>query len=166
MDDTTKRRALLSVAVSVVTDTTTDQNVYFKPTSPTATIALYQGGPVGVDTEYLMFGYWREDPTSPAGTYQFKTFAEVVAPSVFSGSVNTFAATYDGIAVGAYVEKDPNAAVDTYRQGEFTADVYLSATGTAENGRHRHHRRFQDHADGRQHGAQDLGPLGADDWSS
>ena len=50
--------------------------MFFKP-SPTATIPLYAGGPVGVDTEYLMFGYWRKDPTSAAGTYQFGTFAEV-----------------------------------------------------------------------------------------
>ena len=107
-----------------------------------------------------MFGYWREDPTSPAGTYQFKTFAQVVggSPSFPSG---VDPVTYEGIAVGAYVEKDPNAAVDTYRQGEFTADVDLSATSLTDRP-HRHHRRFQYHAGGRQHGAQDLGALGAD----
>ena len=38
-------------------------------------------------------------------------------------------ATYDGEAVGAYVEQDPNNPVDTHRQGEFTADIRLTATG-------------------------------------
>ena len=85
-DATTKRRALKSVAGSA-TDMDDDTTaVYFKPTSPTATIALYEGGPVGVDTEYLMFGYWREDPTSPAGTYSSRpspslSSAEAVRPS-------------------------------------------------------------------------------------
>ena len=103
---------------------TTGGALFFTPS--TTPIALYEGGPVGADAAYMMFGYWREDPTSPAGKYQFETFAEVVAPSAFSGSVTAF---YEGIAVGAYVEKDPNAAVDTYRQGEFTADVDLIADG-------------------------------------
>ena len=43
-------------------------------------------------------------------------------------------ATYGGIAVGAYVEKDPTTAVDTYRQGEFTANVNLRATRGSTEG--------------------------------
>ena len=31
--------------------------------------------------------------------------------------------------MGAYVEKDPSAVVDTWRQGEFRAAVSLTATG-------------------------------------
>ena len=49
--------------------------LYFKPGSQA--LQLYEGGPVGVDDdEYMVFGYWREDPTSAAGVYQFKVFAE------------------------------------------------------------------------------------------
>ena len=102
--------------------------LYFKPNSG-AKYQLYTGGPVGRDTEYMVFGYWREDPTSSAGAYRFGVFAEVEAPDTAADIPSTFSATYDGVAVGAYVEQDPNDPVDTHRQGEFTADVFLEATG-------------------------------------
>ena len=126
LDTTTNRNVLDFVTVEA---TTSGSDLFFTPS--TTPIALYEGGPVGADDAYLMFGYWREDPTSPAGAYQFETFAQVVGGSAIFPSV-VDPVTYEGIAVGAYVEKDPNAAVDTYRQGEFTADVDLSATSLAD----------------------------------
>ena len=123
----TVARALESVTVSA----TDGDVVFFKPTSATATIPLYEDGPVGADDEYMVFGYWRKDPASAAGPYQFEPFAQA-----FGGGTTTFSgdtsATYGGIAVGAYVEKDPTTAVDTYRQGEFTATVNLRATSSTE----------------------------------
>ena len=55
----------------------------------------------------MVFGYWREDPASPASRYQFAAFAQVLGTL----TPTVPAATYDGTAVGAYVEKDPSAAV-------------------------------------------------------
>ena len=126
------RFALESVAV-----TATSGTLYFKPGS--SSLQLYEGGPAdGADAEYMVFGYWREDPTSAAGVYQFKVFAEAVeaeAGSISQSEAYNFTdvtkaspLTYDGVAVGAYVEQDPNDPVDTHRQGEFTADVFLEAT--------------------------------------
>ena len=130
---TNGRYALQSVVVGTTVGTGTE-NLRFKP-STSATLQLYEGGPVGADTEYMVFGYWREDPASPAGVYQYSVFAEVEAATGAQAVPGTFSATYDGTAVGAYVEKDPGAAVDTYRQGEFTADVQLTATSaTAVSG--------------------------------
>ena len=121
------RFALESVAVTA-TDSGT---LHFKP-SGSPSLQLYGGGLVGADTEYMVFGYWREDPTSPAADYQVRAFAEVIiAPGGQAQTTvpTTFTATYDGTAVGMYVEQDPNDPVDTHRQGEFTADVYLEAAG-------------------------------------
>ena len=122
---TSGRHALQSVAL---TATDVAGTVYFKPDG-SPSIQLYEGGPVGPDAEYMEFGYWREDPTSAAGIYRFGVFAEVTAPDgAPTGAFPAFGATYDGTAVGAYVEQDPNDPVDTHRQGEFTADVSLTAT--------------------------------------
>ena len=60
--------------------TGTDAILYFKP-SGSPTLQLYDGGLVGADTEYMVFGYWREDPRSPAADYQVRAFARV-----FSGT--------------------------------------------------------------------------------
>lgn len=123
---TNNRFALETVAVTA----TGGGTLYFRPGS--SPLRLYEGGPVGADAEYMVFGYWREDPTSAAGVYQFKVFAEAEAgaPTVtFPSAVTaTSPLTYDGVAVGAYVEQDPNNPVDTHRQGEFTADVFLTAS--------------------------------------
>ena len=102
-----------------------DGQVYFVPS---AVPSLYTGtgNRLGGDGEYMVFGYWREDPVSPAGQYRFEVFARIVGTVVTT--VPT--ATYDGIAVGGYAEKDPTAAVETWRQGEFTANVHLTADGT------------------------------------
>ena len=99
--------------------------LYFRPSSATASVSLCGDSArctAGDDEEYMMFGWWREDPSSAAGDYDFGIFAEV------EGTPPTgVTATYDGDAVGMYVEQDPNNAVDTHRQGEFTADVFLRA---------------------------------------
>ena len=101
----------------------------FRPSSAAATVSLCDDSVLctaGTDIQYMKFGYWREDPVSPAGTYRFQAFAEIEGAD--ASGVPT--ATYDGTAVGSYVEKDPSAAVDTYRQGDFVADVDLTADGT------------------------------------
>ena len=123
------QHALVSVAVtSVIPDQNGFQSggtLYFKP-SGSPSLQLYEGGPVGADAEYMAFGYWREDPTSPAADYKVGVFAQAFraadSATIPTGGVT---ATYDGTAVGMYVEQDPNDAVDTHRQGEFTADVDL-----------------------------------------
>ena len=109
--------------------------LHFKPSS-SAKFDLYTGSPIGsADAEYMVFGYWREDPTSPAAGYDFGVFADVVGAVTDSDTFTPptspafVSATYDGVAVGAYVEQDPNNPVDTHRQGEFTADASLTATG-------------------------------------
>ena len=95
-------------------------------------ISLYVGGPVGEDKKYMVFGYWREDPASPSGVYKFDVFADVIGtPGTVPADIT---ANYDGTAVGAYAEKDPGTAVETWRQGEFTADVDLTASSTSVYG--------------------------------
>ena len=105
--------------------------LFFKPSSATSTIPLFQGGPVGVDDQYMVFGYWREDPASPAGLYRFQAFAQAF-PAPLTGTTPT--GVYDGIAVGGYAEKDATAAVETWRQGEFAADLFLEADGANVTG--------------------------------
>ena len=65
------RFSLQSVAIAA----TAGGTLYFRPRG-SPSIQLYEGGPVGADSEYMVFGYWREDPTSVAGRYQFGVFAE------------------------------------------------------------------------------------------
>ncbi|MCE2476150.1 MAG: hypothetical protein J4F47_11505 [Alphaproteobacteria bacterium] len=128
---TNNRFAVASVAVTATG--TGSPTLHFKP-SGSPTLDLYEGGPVGADSEYMMFGYWREDPTSPAADYQVGVFAEAFETADSSKDIpDTFTATYDGTAVGMYVEQDPNNAVDTHRQGEFTADVFLQVDGAADS---------------------------------
>ena len=71
----------------------------------------------------------------------------------FTGTSVT--ATYDGIAVGGYAEKDPGEAVETWRQGEFTADINLVATDTNVEAR----LTILSPPSWRQHGASDHRPL-------
>ena len=123
------RHALQSVAV-VATGTGATPDLFFKP-SGSPTLELYTGGPVGADSEYMVYGYWREDPTSAASDYLVDVFAQAFNASSASAIPGTFTATYDGTAVGMYVEQDPNNAVDTHRQGEFTADVFLEVSDAA-----------------------------------
>ena len=126
------RFALASVEVTATAPTGTPV-LYFKP-SGSPSLQLYEDGPVRADNEYMVFGYWREDPTSPAANYNAGVFAQAFSEGTPKGLPTSFTATYDGTAVGMYVEQDPNNAVDTHRQGEFTADVHLTASETAVSG--------------------------------
>lgn len=128
------RYDLTGVALTVPTT----QTLYFRPNSATATISL---GPAGIgspgitagDREYMTFGWWGHEPVSLNGTYTFGVFSVVTAPTPIAvggfptGVTGT--AEYDGIAVGLYVDQDATTA----RQGEFTAEVRLTAVfdGTA-----------------------------------
>ena len=105
--------------------------LFFKPTNPAATISLYEGGPVGVDGEYMVFGYWLETPNSAVATPDFGVFAKAHNLTGSQPVPNYITASYDGTAVGVYAEKDPNEALDTWRQGEFTAAAYLKVDGLA-----------------------------------
>ena len=117
-----------------LTNTVSGSPLFFQPSSPTATIPLYQGGPVGPDAEYMVFGFWREDPTSVAAAYEVDVFAQAFNNATNSQALSgTITATYDGTAVGMYVEQDPTNPVDTHRQGEFVADVDLRLNGTPDD---------------------------------
>jgi len=122
------RVALNSVTLTNVGGT----GLYFKPSSAASTIPLYDGGPVEEDGQYMVFGWWKEEPTSASGDYVFGTFAEAIGGT--AANTSTLNATYDGTAAGMYVEQDPNDPVDTHRQGEFTADVNLSVTAGTVTG--------------------------------
>lgn len=130
VNTTTDENRLEAVDVLIPTGAT----LFFRPSSAAATVSLCDD-PVlctaGTDMEYMVFGYWRENPASPAGPYQFTPFADVIGTPTTTVAAG---ATYDGTAVGAYVEKDPSTAVDTYRQGEFTADLILESDGTNLSG--------------------------------
>ena len=107
--------------------------LYFRPSSAMATVSLCDDRAqctAGTDGEYMLFGWWRENPSSAAAAYKVDIFADVVG----TPATNNIAATYDGTAAGMYVEQDPNNAVDTHRQGEFTADADLSYDGTNVSG--------------------------------
>ena len=107
--------------------------LYFQPGSSSYSL---QGGPVGPDVQYMVFGYWREDPTSAAADYEVAVFAQAfdhedttIGTDMSTAVPDSFTASYDGTAVGMYVEQDPTDPVDTHRQGEFVADVDLSVSG-------------------------------------
>ena len=112
--------------------------LYFRPDSATATVSLCDN-PVactaGDDGEYVVFGYWYEQPqTGVGGLYDFGTFAHAVGTGAgaitnFNGAEGT--ATYRGTAVGMYVEQDRRGAIPTFRQGEFSASVNLAANFTS-----------------------------------
>ena len=136
-DITNGRFTLQSVAIAAVAPpgvTTTGSTLYFRP-SAGATLQLYEGGPDGADLEYMVFGYWREDPLSPASPYDNDAIG--VFAEVFSGTgsqdvpaVADITATYRGTAVGLYVEQEQSDPIDTHRQGEFVANAILTVDGT------------------------------------
>ena len=117
-----------------MTVTGTDGTLFFRPDSATATVSLGPAGTTGVvgdDTEYMMFGWWRFDPDSLNGQYTFEIFSDVEGTGFdIDGYTGTFDGTaeYDGTAAGMYVEQDSV----TTRQGEFTADVRLTADFDAD----------------------------------
>ena len=112
-----------------------DAMVYFRPSSATGLVYLYRGGATAgsanPDGQYMTFGWWRNTPAISTGTYDFEAFAFASAEVAF-GPGN---ATYDGPAVGAYVEEglltgDTGGA----RYGEFTATAHLNGVATAVTG--------------------------------
>ena len=133
-DDALNENRLDMVTMSVAGGT-----LHFRPGNATASVSLCDDNlqcTAETDEEYMVFGWWREDPSSAAGTYQFGIFAEVLVErlGVSTTAPNDLNATYDGTAVGMYVEQDPNNAIDTHRQGEFTADVGLSVVSGSVSG--------------------------------
>ena len=106
-------------------------NIFFRPSSPSAPIYLGASGVQGVtanDEEYMTFGWWRTEPPTALGSYQFGVFVtgadlltENNIPADPPGS-----AEYDGTAVGMYVEQGGLGGTGvTTRQGEFVADARL-----------------------------------------
>ena len=103
--------------------------IYFKPSSATASVSLCADTSQCLidDTEYMAFGWWREEPTNALSAYKFGVFAEVEG-GAGANSALTGTAEYDGTAVGMYVEQGGLGGTGiTTRQGEFAADVRLDA---------------------------------------
>ncbi len=131
------RNKLASVTMDVVDGDDVAINgakLYFKPSSASASVYL---GPdvtvtrvVASDTEYMVFGWWRQEPSTPNGTHEFDVFADVKADkdSVWSAAGTPGTARYDGPAAGVYVEQ--GTAVE---QGEFTATAHLTADFEGDN---------------------------------
>ena len=124
--------------LSMLTVTKTpDAMLYFDPSGTDGTpLSLCGDGDVCDfdDKEFLYFGYWRRDPEAAASAYTLDSigvFAYVDGTTKVGDATpvsGTGTATYDGTAVGLYVEEGPPTGTDvTHRQGEFTADVYLNA---------------------------------------
>ena len=123
---------------------TDSSTFYFDPSGTDGTpLSLCGDGDVCDfdDEEFLYFGYWRRDPEAAASAYTLDSIGvfaaytdvtdgtqQVMAPATAFPDGVTGTATYDGTAVGLYVEEGPPTGTDvTHRQGEFTADVYLNA---------------------------------------
>lgn len=116
--------ALLSVAIAA---TGTASSLHFRPDRGVA-LQLHDDGPVGADGEYMVFGYWRDEPASALGDYDFGVFADRAGAEPASGTL-IGTAEYDGTAVGMYVEQGVlGTSGVTTKQGEFTADVRLDVT--------------------------------------
>ena len=120
---------LQSVAVASSTGTQTD--LRFGP-SGSPSVHFYNGSDFLGDHEYMVFGYWREDPKSPASPYDdgaIGVFADAVAGAASLALPATINATYRGTAVGMYVEQELSDPIDTHRQGEFVASAILTVAG-------------------------------------
>ena len=110
----TWRLETLTIAVS------TGVVVYFRPNSAATAVSLCADVGVGSsqcaadDSEYMAFGWWRQDPASSLGSYDFGVFANVMG-----GTANGLSGTaeYDGTAVGMYVEQARSETSDITRQG-------------------------------------------------
>ena len=117
---------------------TTGAMLYFRPGGTPFSLCDNADRCKHNDYEYMVFGYWREDPRSAASNPKFRVFAEATVDpanptTTLSLPTGNVTATYDGVAVGAYVEQDPTNPVDTHRQGEFTADIELRLDGVPVN---------------------------------
>lgn len=119
---------LTGVALSVTAGT-----LYFRPT--TAEIAL--DGSLGtgiVDAQYMAFGYWLTEPSTPTGSYRYEVFGNAVNGAATPTTLSV-GASFSGTAVGVYVEQGGTGADLSKRQGQFTASVNLSVkTGTDLSG--------------------------------
>ncbi|MDE0201057.1 MAG: hypothetical protein OXK73_01325 [Rhodospirillaceae bacterium] len=95
----------------------------FKPDSRTATVSLCDAPRsqcAATDGDYMAFGWWRSEATD--GSYQFEPFA--FGPTLVS-TAPTADTSFDGTAVGMYVEQDQVGTTITKKQGEFVADARL-----------------------------------------
>ena len=127
----TDTNKLTSVVMTVTADDN-DGKIFFKPS---AAIPLADEGASGVlfnDAQYMTFGWWRTEPTTALGTYEFWVFADgeglLGEMSTVSSSFSE-TAEYDGTAVGMYVEQGGLGGTGvTTRQGEFVANVRLNAS--------------------------------------
>ena len=118
--DNPARSLLQSVEVS-------GTGLRFDP-SGSPSVHFYNGSDFLGDYEYMVFGYWREDPKSPASPYDsgaIGVFADAINHTTSVAVPATFTATYRGKAVGLYVEQEQTDAIDTHRQGEFVANAIL-----------------------------------------
>ena len=133
--DTENTKHSVTAPLGTVTLTAATGNVYFKPSSASGLVYLYSGGAAaGIaepDGQYMVFGWWKNTPTVATGTYDFEAFAYASTTASFGPGT----ATYDGPAVGAYVEEGVLAgASGGARHGEFTATAHLTATSSAVSG--------------------------------
>ena len=107
--------------------------VNFKPDTRTVAVSLCDGPDsqcAFTDDDYMAFGYWRSEPSSAQGAYEFEPFA--FRPQLVTdvpGTV-TAGAQFNGTAVGMYVEQNQaGTAAVTKKQGEFTANARLDYRG-------------------------------------
>lgn len=113
------------------TVTVSGTNLRFDP-SGSPSVHFYNGADFLGDYEYMVFGYWREDPISPASPYDngaIGVFAQVFEGVGSLAEPSTINATYRGTGVGMYVEQELSDAIDTHRQGEFVANAILTVNG-------------------------------------
>ena len=106
----------------------------FKPTSRTATVSLCNAPKsqcASTDADYIAFGWWRSEPASAQGTYQFEPFA--FGPTLVTTDPASNA-EYNGTAVGMYVEQQQEGSAIAKKQGEFVADARLDWNGSELTG--------------------------------
>ena len=104
--------------------------IYFKPSSPTASVSLCKDTAqcVAEDDLYMAFGWWWSEPVG-TGAYEVEAFSGGKGLSANVVNNLTGAAEYNGTAVGMYVEQsDVGTAAVARKQGEFIADARLDAT--------------------------------------
>ena len=129
--DSQNKHALEMVAMTTIP---TDQTVFFRPGSSARIYldsATGTSAGIGADGQYMIFGWWKNTPESATGTYDFDAFMQTSAtPIPASGT-----ATYDGPAVGAYVEQGLLVGESGgARHGEFSATAHLNVVSGAVTG--------------------------------
>ncbi len=91
----------------------------------------------GQQGEFMSFGWWLQEPTSPTGDYTFRYYADGTAYNLASGNLAAGSATYNGRAAGKYVVQDiDDTGVTGGNAGMFTAAASLTArfSGTGAGG--------------------------------